>query len=711
MKSTCELIARRSVLSSPDIFLPHMLICCGLSQSSFFTVLNRLNDLGSSVSEPGNYFKKLLLPLSALKGLKRIQMIRLSLSRISAYMRLFSNDDISSVNLRKSSCFISWLEAESASVKENCSALKKSKSQKIKCYATTIASKSNDDVDMDSIQLFPTSADNCLWRLSNLDNIQRGTAAPSSNYISEKIPRESNIEKFLDDLHVSFEQKGVASVDPELIPRESIIHLLSSQNFYLLNRLLDELYSGFVEKGVNASVLEEIASLIILASRSLLDEHSVLQTLILHWIPVLTRRSKSTFWDTIFRHRDIEKTSSVEFEKLLLTRCFALWSTHQITTCQRWILSEINNEKCAEMSINSCLRCFLCFAEDLKQSDFHSGVTGTIYKSVLEILEPKDQTEAAVKLALLGAQEWSVGSNSTSDLSNNPPWMLFLLLIGSIDKKHLNLLSEIIMSKLPSSGWEGKVLPLALLKLYGTFPSRMDVSGCKIRDILVDVSIGSPQLWLDWETHLDCRLVSAMSLLSSHSNSQKLIFDIIKKHPLIAVKHMKELAELISRDANAHFNHENVSRNKHTHAQSSLLAIIDEREKLVHIIHWGMRFTEHLWLAVLDMIASFPEAIIYSKIGWLMGLDNIFNMFLKLLFIHSDTNNDGVDVERLRNKFVTIFKSCYSNNQENCNAWLESTHKGFKKHSVKDIMAIIGFTQPTQMDSEISTVVKDHARS
>lgn len=708
MKSTCELIARRSVLSSPDIFLPRMLICCGLSRSSFFTILNRLNDLGA-VSESGSYFKKLLLPLSALKGLKRNQMIRLLLSRISAYMRLFSNDAIS-INLKKSSCFITWLEAESASRKEKCSALKRSKSQKIKCYAMTIASKSNDDVD--SILPFPTSADNCLWRLRNLDNIQRGTVSPTSSGISEEIPRESIIEKFLDDLHISFAEKGAASVDAELIPRESIIHLLSSQNFYLLNRLLDKLDSGFVENGVNASVLEEIASLIIVSSWSLLDEHSLLQTLILHWIPLLTRGSTSTFWDTIFRHHDVEKTSSViEFEKLLLTRCFALWSTDQITACQRWILSEINNEKCAEMSINSCLRCFLCFAKELKQSDFHSGVTDAVYKSVIEVLEPKDQTEAAVKLALLGAQEWSAGSNSTSDLSNDPPWMLFLLLIGSIDKKHLNLLSETITSKLPSSGWEGEILPLALLKLYGTFPSRMNVSGCKIRDILVGVSIASPQLLLDWETPLDCRLVSAISLLCSHSHSQKLISDMAKKHPLIAVKHMKELAELISRDANAHFNHDNVSRNKQTYAQSPLLAIIDEREKLVQIIHWGMRFTEHLWLAVLDIIASFPEAIIYSKIGWLMGLDNIFNMFLKLLFIHSDTNNDGAGVERLRNKFVTIFKSCYSNNQENCNAWLESTHKEFKKHSVKDIMAIIGFTQPVPIDSEISVVVKDYVRS
>ena len=310
------------------------------------------------------------------------------------------------------------------------------------------------------------------------------------------------------------------------------------------------------------------------------------------------------------------------------------------------------------------------------------------------MLGPKDQTESAVKLALLGAREWFDESNATHRKFDESEWMALLLLIGGFDKKHLDLMAGIIISKLPSDSWEGKVLPGTLLKIYATYPTNMNLPG-KMRDVLVKASSEMSHRWLRWETPLDHQLLSALSSLSIHSihRQQQIIYDLTKKHPLIAVKYLNKIANIIAKDAEVLSFYDGESKVRQTCGQLNLFALSKNREIRVKVLHWGMSFTETLWHSILDVITSFPDKVIYS-IGWTIGLETIFNLCLKLFAVQFDVSGD---TQRLRNKFITIFKSFQSCNNEACNNWLEK--HVFKRENVKEVLISCGILVD---DSELS---------
>mmetsp|Transcript_3670 Transcript_3670/g.5314 ORF Transcript_3670/g.5314 Transcript_3670/m.5314 type:complete len:114 (+) Transcript_3670:1-342(+) len=106
-----------------------------------------------------------------------------------------------------------------------------------------------------------------------------------------------------------------------------------------------------------------------------------------------------------------------------------------------------------------------------------------------------------------------------------------------------------------------------------------------------------------------------------------------------------------------------------------------------------MSFTESLWYSILDVIASFPDKVIYS-IGWAIGLETIFDSCLKLFAIQFDVSGD---TQRLRKKFISVFQGFRSCNNEACNEWLGKLL--LRGESVKEILIKCGM--PVD-DSELS---------
>ena len=118
--SKADVIAKQSALSVPDIFLPRLLLCSGMSRTSFVTMLERLSKLSDSVNDHAKLYNELISPSAVSEwGLQkgnRVVIKKRLHGRIASYLRIFSStangnqqnelDAIAQCN------FVTWLTSE-----------------------------------------------------------------------------------------------------------------------------------------------------------------------------------------------------------------------------------------------------------------------------------------------------------------------------------------------------------------------------------------------------------------------------------------------------------------------------------------------------------------------------------------------------------------------------------------------------------------------
>ena len=273
-KSSCDLIAKRSVLSAPDTFLPRLLLCCGLPQSSFSTLIERLDSLGQLSSDKDKAYRQLLS--SSTKGewmvLKRNKISRMLLGRISAYINLLNKNSSESVcvvsAMASASCFISWLEAECKKAKEKYSS--KKLAMKSTFNPTLIVSKV-------------------------IQSDYEGNFEISSS-------KENECTPFCD-----LKTKEMTTKKYEILTEENIQKMMQKKEFDVLNRVLKVLYKKVVETiqskydtNKEAILNDNIPSTLIIESRMVQERHPTLCRLMMEWIPKLTKNCQSKFWSILF---------------------------------------------------------------------------------------------------------------------------------------------------------------------------------------------------------------------------------------------------------------------------------------------------------------------------------------------------------------------------------------------------------------------------
>ncbi|KAL7500440.1 hypothetical protein ACHAWT_008914, partial [Skeletonema menzelii] len=112
--SNSDAIAKQAALSVPDVFLPRLLLCCGMPKTSLFTMLERLSKLGASVSDPSKLYNELISTSAVSEwGLQKGTLITIKKrlhGRIASYLRIFSNE---MVDYAHDECaFVTWLASE-----------------------------------------------------------------------------------------------------------------------------------------------------------------------------------------------------------------------------------------------------------------------------------------------------------------------------------------------------------------------------------------------------------------------------------------------------------------------------------------------------------------------------------------------------------------------------------------------------------------------
>jgi hypothetical protein len=284
-----------------------------------------------------------------------------------------------------------------------------------------------------------------------------------------------------------------------------------------------------------------------------------------------------------------------------------------------------------------------------------------------------------------GSRTWPEDSvyfpRSTEHCSD---WVLLLLMLGGYDKECLLIVSKLVIDyKSPSICWNKNVLPGLLLHLYAMNPEKMDLEISVINDHLIGAMAELHQFWKIFSTPIDDQIRFAIKLMDMQTLQvqQQIVMDFVKRSPVVAIKNIPDLIDVLNRDATARPKQESENGRQFVR-YPSLYAFIPESSGTpsnVSILHWGTSFSEPLWIAILDILLAFPNEILF-KCGHFFRLGDILYVYIQLFKVQFDVQQemDRLLQLRIRNKFLTILDRYKSINEKRLIEWIESTRDGYK---------------------------------
>ena len=697
-KSRYDFIARHSALSAPIVFLPRLLLCCGLPQSSLLSMIERLGKLGDESLDRDKCFGEFLTPSATIEwGLghisKRSLIARKLLGRISANVLVSKEFCTNSVKETiASSSFISWLTDECRNDDDK---LKRNRSRK------AVNSKGQGGLP----HHFQSTSD----------------MSATISLIFDKDERKKEIDLKMDEL--IHPMRRLSSGDDSPVTKSPSTSLFLSVNFVKLDAAIEEAYSGFVKKRLaltqrkykekeNESLKDDLKYFVDGAahlvnryrSPSLLSRPTIFTETVLKWIPILSENAEEPFWQILFAKAGEDSVGEVEdMMDLLVTRCIASWSAAKVSSCQSWILQMIIAENLRDYSISLFLKCLINKSGQLSYCETPLLHRDNKEEGNFPAIEQQQETVAAVRLSLEGARcQFEQSKKIEKSRNILPDWMVLLLLIGKRSKKHLDLMTTILVDRLPSDKWEGQLLPGALLRLYSHFPSVMNLNNAKTRQILVNSAAEMASDWLQWRTPFDEQVECVILNLQSNpiQRQQQLLSDISKRYPLITCRHISLMTEVLTEDAAASPN-SNVENRRGT-IISFATAEIERNTVKVYIKQWGCEFSEPLWSAILDALMALPGEVIFVC-GYQTGLLKLFSVYLKLFMVHAMMGdiNPNSTIVRIKDKFLKLTNDFNSSYHSKCDSWLKSKLAGVLKNecTIDDAFIKCGMkVRPTLQD-------------
>ena len=685
-KCRSDFIARHSVLSTPVIFLPRLLLCCGLPRTSFLSVIKRLGAFGITKNRHKCFSKLLSASATSEWGVGHVKsslIKRKLLGRISAYISRNSEPP-----WVENSSFVRWLVEECSDYNVQ---IKKSKTKKAgRLYLSSrngnlIADnlKSIDALESSLLEIMQPQID----EESSIDIEIKQSGSPIES-ISNKLPKALVFDTSETSNDINCE--SVRKLCKEHLFEKLEYELEHTHTFFLSrsSRLCNN-YSNISNQRNPMALLSVELLQIFIASK---QRPILLRRILFKWVPRFTQIFNDiSCWNLLFKQPDISDFELRETLELLVTRCLEIWDIKSIVACQLWILSVV---KSREIEIETfSLSLFLTFLV------YKSGQISPHCVCPIDSLQPEsyfaintqENTRAAVFLALKCAKHWSSPTTLFKNDDILPDWFILILSIGKCGKKYLDLIAKMLLDSLehPSGSWESLLIPGTLLRLYAAFPT-MSLANPKTRKTLVNATMDLASEWFEWKNPLDEQLDDALKILAINpiQKQSQLISDFCKRHPLIAVRRLVFIHDILKRDA-AISQHEVEKRNRTHLGINDVVAVAESEHGIlkVTVIHWGYHFNEALWSSVLSILSSFPEEVIFTC-GKEMGLLQLLNLFISLILVQEEARNGGINATtRVRMKLFKLVSDFMSSNQQFCITWTKSKLKDFQERgTIKEIL-------------------------
>jgi integrator complex subunit 1 len=645
-KSRSDFIAKRAALTAPTSFLPRLLLCSGLPRASLLTMVDRLGRLGEKAADTNKAFNQLLAP-SALSewdigrlGHRR-DISRKLFGRLSAYSRMYNLLYLNAPD-QVSFTFVEWLS-------DSCQNFQKStkmKSKKAKVAPAAIFASVESaralfnslpmdmlhDNDVSTVTQVDADASDMTDFLAFQDKeiISPPERLDDANTIEKFITRifEENKPDILDKwLDINFSQQPIPmrrkrrykKEDPPKLSNDELCFLLL-QRYILLERKVEGLASALVK-----------------------------------WIPKLSASHGSPkFWKTLFT--DGQKPSFLWNN--LLSRCFQTWNHTHMARCRIWILSEGSKEK---LDLLKVVR-FLIEASTFSTIHVKNFVDLPLAVEDSAWGRTEDTVRSATGFALdcLVAYDYENRLRSRSD---PPECLVLLLLIARLGRNQVQFISGAIMKRIQSENEQAKCwLLLCLLRIYAYFPFSMNLGTSALRSNLKEAVEISADDWLFWRSPLDDSvqdmLDTALSNISSVRSVQTLV-DISKKHPLLLLRKLDKLGNVLEKDAVAIDSCVKVGVISGESLKGPLRAVINGKMTKLSVKHWGFSYTEHVWSTILDVVAAVPNEVLFGC-ALKMGLLDLLGIYLRLVLVQSQLRTSSDRLGKLKEKlseFLGVFKS------------------------------------------------------
>lgn len=473
------------------------------------------------------------------------------------------------------------------------------------------------------------------------------------------------------------------------------VRFLKSNNISGAESTLEAIYSKISEnthnQGASIAEMSAIAMSLLKMLHSSTVNNDEIERMMVRWIPLLSHGADEDLFHLIFSSDNEWSSQLQETKVMIVTRCLAMWHDKVLKACQAWAIEQLSKNLEAKYCSRSLVKCFIQRQSYSTAGNFAlSDRAGSKFSRIdIDINHAEDLT----RLALLLAERWYCNKTCNLQIWIEEDWMIMLLIIGSQSKDHLaKILATMLVDKYQLSEWADDVLPRILLKLYITFPHTMNLSDSNVREMLVNSSAKLHKEWIQWSSPLDGQFSSTLDNLdiTTLQTQQQLITDFVKKFPLFAIKHIRKLVKVLEQDAVSRSRHD-IERGRQHVRYPELLAANETKHTQIVVVHWGCSFSEPLWVAVLDIMLSFPGKVLFSC-GQLFGFYDILNLYLVLFktqirIANRTTPSETVTtILRTKNKFSAVLKEFSNSNTEIFKEWMSKTKIGH--HPVSDLLLL-----------------------
>ena len=621
-KAKAAHVAKHAALSAPNIFLPRLLLCCGLPSESFYTILSRLDQLGEKSPDVGKAFEEMISPGLPGSGSHRISKQKLY-GRILAYFRIYRNHaaggEIQELVTAEKSLFVTWLSSEISGIEETRSMHSKRQGP------TGIA------IDLKSCLLDSFSADT-----------------------SEDLMVEEDEADTIGDIWL----KDVCN-EP-LAPNDTISPDFVRACIIDRQAVLEQSLSLITSKCMHSKEMEagaEAAKALLAMFPSFHNDAGFIR-IVMKWVPIMTQdRGEDGLWELIFLKSTKQKEGICHLMSLV-SECALNWSDEHISACHKWIsIWPLEKNIC---SLELVLRFLVVSSE---QKDVHCFDSNDNTDLKRPYPQSQDFAIAFTKLALQYVDLKGIGDewvkkeiDSLNRRNTLPDWLTLIMLVGC--NSHQAVVTRLVLEKI--DGMESSLaLASVLLRLYVMSPLKMNLSDSKLRNALLHASNSHLPAWLDWRCPLDCQVSEMLSNLTKpHQQLVQSVVDIARQHPIVFVRHLNAINQKLMEDGSGRDSKQQVlvKRGRIFGKHTDAVAKIGDLEVKVTVVLWGQSFNEPVWTSVLDALMTLPVEVAF-KCGTKLGLMDILEAYLMLFAVHIGEMNAESNVINLREKFVKLIEA------------------------------------------------------
>jgi len=589
-RSRSDFIAKRAALTAPTSFLPRLLLCSGLPQASLLSMIDRLGKLGDTNENLDKIYNKLLIPSATSEwdigrlGKKK-EVSRKLLGRLSAYARMYTLSELKGEE-RISTTFLRWLSRSNQEAeKPRRQKPKEGKPGpaslgKIHGYATILHTVTAEPIE----------------KLDGSDNELTGDTSEMTEFLMRQ------------DCSARYIFSGKKVEDVAVFFSDTI----RDEQVWALEVWLEDHLDGSPVAGDNAALAPsftglDIACLLLKLFSDLERKSESLGAALVKWVPLLAVDAGSPeLWTFL-----LTKGQKPQFLwSNLMSRCTQLWSRGHTASCRDWILAQddftsLDLGKVVRFLVQS-VQCFNIHTERFVDTS-SAKLGGYTEQSVRKVID----------ISIMGLTSGSEHEESfiQSTSRNHPPEALVLLLLLSrMGRKHTQIVSQTLVDNLDRAIDEKVrgILLASILRVYACFPQHMNLGVAMLRSALKEAVEKFASEWLSWRSPMDDVFENLMMLLVQSGVPGLVVpalVDDAKKHPLLILRKLGRMEELLEQDATAHSAFLGDSERRGVISGRSLIdpviARVDATTSLkVTVRHWGYNYTESIWISFLDIVTS-----------------------------------------------------------------------------------------------------------